>query len=199
MRWHQFREHLGDDTRLMRRWAGGSSSPSRSSSTPRRSIGTLLFERRSTSRSPKSGGFQSGRLGRGQSAAVLAEVNDDLERSVRTLTVELADLKGDASRGAIGLRDRPHAGARAAQKLPKRAEAELTRAACGRSAGWDTQTGQPKRESIVARLSPKPQARCGHLALWRAKIATAFEMRVRTSGRRLTHARISLVWSVLDW
>ena len=39
----------------------------------------------------------------------------------------------------------------------------------------------------------------GHLALWRAKIATAFEMRVRTSGRRLTHARISLVWSVLDW
>jgi hypothetical protein len=56
-------------------------------------------------------------------AVVLAEVNDDLERTTRLLTVELADLKAGACRGAAGLRDRSYAGARAVPNpLPKRAD-----------------------------------------------------------------------------
>jgi hypothetical protein len=48
-----------------------------------------------------------------QLAGVLAEVNDDLERAVRSLTV--ADLKATACRGAAGVCDRSHAGGRAAK------------------------------------------------------------------------------------
>ena len=41
-------------------------------------------------------------------------------------------------------------------------------------------------------------ARCRHLALWRAKIATAFEMRVRTSGRRLIGVGLVIQTTISD-
>ena len=56
---------------------------------------------------------------------ILAEANDDLERSVRTLTVELADLKATACRGAVGLRDRSHAGAGFAKSATEACWSEL--------------------------------------------------------------------------
>jgi hypothetical protein len=57
-------------------------------STPRRSIGALLFNRLINVAIAKERRFN-----REVMAEVLAEVNDDLERAVRSLTVELADLK----------------------------------------------------------------------------------------------------------
>jgi hypothetical protein len=122
MRWHGFREHLGDETLLVTSNADGRSpSPSRSSSTPRPSIGALLLKRWSTSPLPRSGGFTRGVL-----AEVLAEVrattSDDLERAVRSLTIELADLKATLAEVRLAFATDRTQALELPNPLPKRAD-----------------------------------------------------------------------------
>jgi hypothetical protein len=56
---------------------------------------------------------------------VLAEVNDDLERAVRSLTVELADLKATLAGVRLAFATDRYAGARAAKSATETCRAEL--------------------------------------------------------------------------
>ena len=91
-------------------------SPSRTAARHRAGRLARCYSSGGRRRPRRRAAVQSGGPGRG---------SYDLERAVRSQTVELADLKATACRGAVGLRDRSHAGAGFAKSATEACWSEL--------------------------------------------------------------------------
>jgi hypothetical protein len=121
----KFREHLGDDALMRFEWGSPSPSPSPSRTrldTPPVDWGVVI-------QSLINVAIAEERFNREVMVGILAEVNDDLEHAVRSLTIELADLEATLAEVRLAFATDRTQALDLPNPLPKRAGLKLTRAA----------------------------------------------------------------------